>query len=161
MRKESWKIVVLGEGRVGKTSLIHRLCFGTFDEHEGKTSNATSFEKILPLDVTEQAKLVVWDTAGQERFYALNRSYYQGAKGALLVLDITDDASFAKIKTWAQELLYSCPGIPRAIAGNKADLEASRVVLTADCTAYLIFSYALDTPTPLTRNIWRHRRRQG
>jgi small GTP-binding protein len=132
MKKEAWKIVVLGEGRVGKTSLIHRLCFNKFDEHEGKTSNATSFDKSLQLGITEQAKLVVWDTAGQERFYALNRSYYQGAKGALLVLDITDSASFAKIKTWSQELLYSCPGIPIVIAGNKVDLAENRIVAIAD-----------------------------
>ena len=135
MKKDVWKIVVLGEGRVGKTSLIHRLCFNKFDEHEGKTSNATSFDKTLQVDITEQVKLTVWDTAGQERYYALNRSYYQGAKGALLVLAINDTDSFDKIKTWSQELLYSCPGIPIVIAGNKVDLAESRVVSTSDCAA--------------------------
>ncbi len=133
----SWKVVVLGEARVGKTSLINRLCFGTFAEHEQKTLNATSFTKDLTLEDTHQpAKVAVWDTAGQEKFHALNKSYYQDALGAAVVFDLTDACSYDKMKSWVKELGTVCPGVPVVILGNKADMSTSRQVDSDQCVKY-------------------------
>ena len=75
------------------------------------------------------AQLSIWDTAGQERFHALGPIYYRDADGALLVYDITDYESFAKVQKWVREL-RSIVGsdIAITIAGNKYDLEKNRVV---------------------------------
>lgn len=67
--------------------------------------------------------LNIWDTAGQEKYHALNQMYYRGASGALLVYDITDKDSFAKIQTWHIELRkYLGDQVPIMIAGNKCDI---------------------------------------
>ena len=70
----------------------------------------------------------IWDTAGQEKYHALAKNYYQGASGALLVYDVTDQDSFAKVKSWFVELRrYIGPDAPIVLAGNKAD-KPSRTV---------------------------------
>ena len=73
--------------------------------------------------------LSIWDTAGQERFHALGPIYYRDANGAVLVYDITDADSFAKVKNWIKELRKMLGNeISLAIAGNKIDLEKQRHV---------------------------------
>ena len=75
--------------------------------------------------------LQIWDTAGQERFHALNFKYYRDVHAALLVYDLTDLESFAKVKKWAQELFrFASEGVVVALVGNKMDLH--RVVKPAD-----------------------------
>eukprot|EP00831_Metopus_contortus_P064246 TRINITY_DN5751_c0_g2_i1.p1 TRINITY_DN5751_c0_g2~~TRINITY_DN5751_c0_g2_i1.p1 ORF type:complete len:215 (-),score=37.59 TRINITY_DN5751_c0_g2_i1:5-649(-) len=136
MKKDKWKVVVLGEARVGKTSMIRRLINDTFDDHEISTVNYTNVTKILEDYPSEKYKLSLWDTAGQERYHALSRSYYQNAVGALVVLDITDSDSFTRMKKWIAELNLSCPGIPIIIAGNKADVESQRQVPKEECVEF-------------------------
>jgi len=72
---------------------------------------------------------MIWDTAGQERFHALSSLYYRDANGALLVYDITDRDSFAKVRNWVKELRKIVgKNIVLVIAGNKSDLEKNRQV---------------------------------
>mmetsp|Transcript_886 Transcript_886/g.2403 ORF Transcript_886/g.2403 Transcript_886/m.2403 type:complete len:184 (-) Transcript_886:132-683(-) len=83
------------------------------------------------------AQLSIWDTAGQERFHALGPIYYRDANGALLVYDITDLESFAKVRKWVKELRKIVGNdIIIAIAGNKCDLERQRTVDNAEAEAY-------------------------
>ena len=77
----------------------------------------------------KRVNLSIWDTAGQERFHALGPIYYRDANGAVLVYDITDADSFAKVKNWIKELRKMLGNeISLAIAGNKIDLEKQRHV---------------------------------
>ena len=79
----------------------------------------------------------IWDTAGQERFHALGPIYYRDANGALLVYDITDSESFAKVRKWVKELRKIVGSeIAIVIAGNKVDLERNRQVDEAEVMAY-------------------------
>jgi len=82
-------------------------------------------------------QLTIWDTAGQERFHALGPLYYRDADAALLVYDISDAGSFAKVRQWVREL-HRVVGedIALAIAGNKIDLEPERQVDRAEAEAY-------------------------
>jgi Ras-related protein Rab-21 len=96
---QKYKIVLLGEGRVGKTSIILRYVKGEYNERQISTLQASYFEKKLVLD-GNPVELSIWDTAGQERFHALGPIYYRDADGALLVYDITDTESFVKVKKW-------------------------------------------------------------
>ena len=73
--------------------------------------------------------LSIWDTAGQETYHALNKIYYRGAQGALLVYDITDIDSFNKMQLWVKELRAQAnPNLPIVIVGNKMDLIENRQI---------------------------------
>lgn len=78
----------------------------------------------------KRVNLSIWDTAGQERFHALGPIYYRDADGAVLVYDITDPDSFAKVKNWVKELsrMLGAENICLAVVGNKTDLENQRHV---------------------------------
>mmetsp|Transcript_57276 Transcript_57276/g.124434 ORF Transcript_57276/g.124434 Transcript_57276/m.124434 type:complete len:204 (-) Transcript_57276:433-1044(-) len=122
------KVVLLGEGRVGKTSLVLRFCKDTFTEAQPPTVQASYLDKQLVIG-DKKINMAIWDTAGQERFHALGPIYYRDADAALLVFDITDTESFAKVKNWVRELRKMVgEGIVLLIAGNKTDLERQRLV---------------------------------
>ena len=90
------KIVTLGEGRVGKTSLTLKFVKNEFHNDEISTVNANFLTKTVNLPKGDVV-LNIWDTAGQERFRALAPNYYRQAKGALIAYDITDRKSFDKV----------------------------------------------------------------
>ena len=135
-RSNTFKVVLLGEGRVGKTSLVVRFCKDTFADGQAPTIQASCLERAMR--VAEQSvNLVIWDTAGQERFHALGPIYYRDADGALLVYDITDFESFQKVRKWVRELRQIVgQEIAITIAGNKVDLESSRAVPEAEALDY-------------------------
>lgn len=97
------KVVLLGEGRVGKTSLVLRFCKDTYSESQAPTIQASFLDKVVSVG-DSRVSLAIWDTAGQERFHALGPIYYRDADSALLVFDITDPDSFVKVKSWVKEL---------------------------------------------------------
>lgn len=132
-----FKIVILGEGRVGKTSLLRQYVSGTFDANEASTDteSVAHREKVLTLR-SRQVHLSLWDTAGQERFHSLAPIYYRGADGALLVYDITDIESFKRVAKWVEELSVAGSRCVLAIVGNKTDLRPQARVPLADAEAY-------------------------
>jgi len=85
--------VFLCIARVGKTSLSTKFVHGQFDKQQSSTVDASYLEKVIQVG-EKRVKMVVWDTAGQEKYHALAKNYYQGASGALLVYDVTDEDSF-------------------------------------------------------------------
>jgi small GTP-binding protein len=123
------KVVMLGEGRVGKTSLLHRFMNGSFDEECPSTQKATMYANAKMEVNGGVVDVAVWDTAGQERYHALGPIYYRDAHGAVLVYDITDKDSFAKVRVWLREL-HQVVGdsIQVVVVGNKCDLERDRKV---------------------------------
>merc|ERR1719198_2519517 len=98
-----FKIVILGEGRVGKTSLLRRYVRRTFDDKEASTQTAAYLEKQIVVN-GQQVRLSLWDTAGQEKYHALAPIYYRDADGAVIVYDITDTESFRRVAKWIEEL---------------------------------------------------------
>mmetsp|Transcript_18458 Transcript_18458/g.36942 ORF Transcript_18458/g.36942 Transcript_18458/m.36942 type:complete len:218 (-) Transcript_18458:7-660(-) len=135
-RPKQLKVVLLGEGRVGKTSILLRYTKGEYDDRQVSTLQASYLDKRVPVG-SETALLSIWDTAGQERFHALGPIYYRDADGALLVYDITDNESFNKVKTWVRELRRIVGSdIAITIAGNKVDLEKNRQVDEAAALEY-------------------------
>lgn len=127
-RKNHFKIVLLGEGCVGKTSLVLRYCEDKFNDKHLTTLQASFLNRKLNMD-GKRVNLAIWDTAGQERFHALGPIYYRDSNGAILVYDITDEDSFLKVKNWVKELRKMLgDDISLCIAGNKIDLDKDRHV---------------------------------
>ncbi|EEH60279.1 uncharacterized protein MICPUCDRAFT_8379, partial [Micromonas pusilla CCMP1545] len=99
------KVVVVGNGGVGKTSMIRRYCRGVFTEDYKKTIGVDFLEKVSYIEsVGEDVRLMIWDTAGQEEFDTITRSYYRGAGAAVIVFSTTDRASFDAVRSWKQKL---------------------------------------------------------
>ncbi|XP_010921080.1 uncharacterized protein [Elaeis guineensis] len=122
----TFKLVLLGDGRVGKTSLVLRYVNNSFSEKQQATVQASYLTKRLVIEGVP-ITLSIWDTAGQERFHALGPIYYRDADAALLVYDITDNDTFVRVRKWVKELQQmASKNIIMTIAANKSDLVRSK-----------------------------------
>ncbi|TKR94700.1 hypothetical protein L596_008958 [Steinernema carpocapsae] len=120
--KRQFKLVLLGESAVGKTSLI-------LPDANEKTLGASLVTKNVRLGDETKVKFEIWDTAGQERYRSLAPMYYRHAQAALVVYDITDQRSFKKARSWVKELRRQVVhDIVIVLLGNKVDLCADRFV---------------------------------
>jgi small GTP-binding protein len=124
-----FKVVFLGEGRVGKTSIGKRWAEDTFDSATRSTVAAGFFEKVIVAKDGRSLKIMLMDTAGQEEYHSLAPIYYKDAHAALLVFSIIDEGGFQRMQQWRNELISSRgPDIKIIVVGNKLDLAKSRVV---------------------------------
>jgi len=131
-----FKLVLLGESAVGKSSLVLRFVKGQFHEFQESTIGAAFLTQTVCLDDTT-VKFEIWDTAGQERYHSLAPMYYRGAQAAIVVYDITNADTFERAKTWVKELQrQASPNIVIALAGNKADLTTNRIVEYDEASGY-------------------------
>ncbi|KAI9448545.1 P-loop containing nucleoside triphosphate hydrolase protein [Lactarius indigo] len=123
------KVVVMGNSGVGKTSLLQRYTQNKFDP-KNTTSTTGAFFVAKKVTVNGvKVRLQLWDTAGQERFRSMAPMYYRGANAALLLYDITNQASFQDVHGWLKELKKNCPAdLITYIVGSKADLSHLRQV---------------------------------
>jgi len=131
-----FKLVLLGESAVGKSSLVLRFVKGQFHEFQESTIGAAFLTQTVCLDDTT-VKFEIWDTAGQERYHSLAPMYYRGAQAAIVVYDITNADTFERAKSWVKELQrQASPNIVIALSGNKADLTTQRIVEYDEASAY-------------------------
>ena len=125
-----YKLLLLGESNVGKTSIILRYIEDKFEESNISTCGIDLKCKYVSCD-NKKIKLNIWDTAGQERFKGLTKNYFRGAHGFVLVYDITNKLSFDKLKVWikdAKEKIADENSYKLAVVGNKKDCEDKREV---------------------------------
>ncbi|MHA1227184.1 MAG: Rab family GTPase [Candidatus Hodarchaeales archaeon] len=117
------KIVLIGDGAVGKTSLRQRFMGTGFKTNYLPTLGADFVSKSITINGTDMS-LQIWDLAGQPTFKQIRKLYYRNAIGAMLVFDITDRQSLLNLKYWAKELItYSKSSkISVVVLGNKCDL---------------------------------------
>ena len=120
MLKTPLKLILIGDGRVGKTSIINKYINNKFNEGEEITVSSSYIEKIQIFN-SKKYKFSIWDTAGQEKFNSITPIYYRDAKGVLLVYDITNLNSFSRVKKWREELKTFNNNAIIVIAGNKCD----------------------------------------
>mmetsp|Transcript_20032 Transcript_20032/g.41911 ORF Transcript_20032/g.41911 Transcript_20032/m.41911 type:complete len:206 (+) Transcript_20032:1281-1898(+) len=124
-----FKILLIGDAGVGKSSLLLRFTDDSFDEHIQSTIGVDFKVKHTTIDETP-LKLTIWDTAGQERFRTLTSAYYRGAQAVLLVYDVGRRETFDNLKLWSEEVdrYSSCKDhIVKVLVGNKTDLGSSQV----------------------------------
>lgn len=128
MSEDLFKVVIIGDSGVGKSNLMTRYTQNEFSPETTATIGVEFMTKSVKVNGRD-VKVQIWDTAGQERFRAISRSIYHGAKGAMLVYDITSQSSFDNLSTWLQELkVHVHASTTIFLIGNKCDLEHLRVV---------------------------------
>jgi small GTP-binding protein len=115
------KVVIAGDGNVGKTSLIRRYCEGKFDQSRVATIGVDFQTKLVNLP-QGPVKLSIWDMAGQSRFQVMREGFYRGSLAAALVYDLTEPESLDHLQTWREEIISVVPNIPLVVVGNKRDL---------------------------------------
>lgn len=128
-RFAQFKLVLLGESAVGKSSIVHRFVKDSFDDFRESTIGAAFLTQTIQLDELTTIKFEIWDTAGQERYKSLAPMYYRNANAAIVVYDITQETSLERAKSWIKELQRQAnQDIVIALAGNKVDLDQERQV---------------------------------
>lgn len=119
-----FKILLIGDPGVGKTSILNRFLENRFDENPEVTQGVEALSKTLNVEGVV-VKLKIWDTAGQERMGFLTSSYYRGAHGILVVFDLMEKDTFENISNWIGEIQrYAVAKDPpvKLLLGNKVDL---------------------------------------
>ncbi|KAF8640514.1 hypothetical protein AX17_000176 [Amanita inopinata Kibby_2008] len=136
-KQYQFKLVLLGESAVGKSSLVLRFVKDQFDDYRESTIGAAFLTQTVTLEDQTAVKFEIWDTAGQERYKSLAPMYYRNANCAVVVYDITQATSLEKARTWIRELQRQAdPSIVIALCGNKLDLSARRQVPQEEAKKY-------------------------
>ena len=116
------KVVIAGDGTVGKTSLVRRYCEGKFEETRIATIGVDFQTKTVELP-DGVIKLSIWDMAGQDRFQFIRTDFYRGSRAAALVFDVTQPETFQNLERWKAEIQEVVPQQKFIVVGNKIDLE--------------------------------------
>lgn len=133
---KKYKLVLLGESGVGKSSLVQRLIKDTFSAQLNSTVGASFFRFACTVSDDVVVHFDIWDTAGQERFKSLASMYYRGAAAAFVVYEITSRETYERAKVWATELHVNSPETIVMLVGNKGDLETDRRVEAEEAANY-------------------------
>ena len=123
--KFTFKVTVIGDGEVGKTSLIKKFTQGNFQEEYIQTIGA-QFSKYIEDIKEDQCKLFFWDIAGQDVFHFLRPAFYKASVAAIIVYSLEENdsgkISLKNVPKWHNEIKKFCGDIPIVLFGNKVDL---------------------------------------
>jgi len=121
-----FKVALIGDSRVGKTSLIKKFVFDEFDDKYKVSLGAKAVAKTVMLrtekDEVLECDLQIWDILGQKRFKRLQKTYFNGTQGAFIISDITQPESFRSTEDWTEMLFAVTDPIPLVYVINKYDL---------------------------------------
>ncbi|KAH0785257.1 GTP-binding nuclear protein Ran [Histomonas meleagridis] len=120
------KLVLVGDGGVGKTTFVKRHQTGEFEKKYIPTLGVQVSQ--LSFQTTHGVLTYnIWDTAGQERFGGLREGYYLEANCAIIMFDVTSPTTYRNVPTWHRDLVRVCPNIPIVLVGNKIDVRDRKV----------------------------------
>ena len=142
MSEEQYRIIVVGDENVGKSSLIHLYTKGYYTKDYKSTIGVELNFKDLCFD-RRNMRLIIWDITGQERFRFLTKIYYQNVSGLILVFDVNNEASFYNCEIWINNIYDNGEHLRNNIVlvGNKSDKE--KIVKQEDID-YLCSKYNLE-----------------
>ncbi|NHK29917.1 MAG: GTP-binding protein [Asgard group archaeon] len=139
-----FKVLLIGEAAVGKTSLTLKFVQGKFKSDYILTVGMEPYSKYVKVG-RDMATLSIWDIAGQQRFDVFRTMFFRGAKAALLVFDLTRPATLAKLEEWHEDLLKNAgTDVIKILVGNKNDLVDFRSVSKKDA---LLFAKKINALT--------------
>ncbi|GMH65681.1 hypothetical protein TrLO_g14481 [Triparma laevis f. longispina] len=122
-----FKLLVVGDSAVGKTSLLQQFCFERFSLDQKSTIGVEFYTKTIAI-ADQVVKCQCWDTAGQERYRSVTPSFYRGALGVVIVYDSTFVKSFENVQFWLNQIQQYCPSAKLLLLSNKTDLPDLRAV---------------------------------
>ena len=122
-----FKVILLGDTNVGKTSILYKFIDGTFLNKVSSTINVEFKTQKLKIDKNLYAVLSIYDPAGQERYRSITRQYYHDANGIILVFDLTNENSFTKLNSWIKDINENAGNVEVILVGNKSDLEDRKI----------------------------------
>ncbi|MCG3224520.1 MAG: GTP-binding protein, partial [Candidatus Heimdallarchaeota archaeon] len=129
----AFKLVLGGDGGVGKTSMVTRYVDNVFDADYKSTIGTSIMKKECEFDgLKSKVRFVIWDLAGQSQFKRVRSSYVANAEVGILVFDVTQRETYDNIKIWHEEFLKEAQNISLILIGNKIDLVDSIVVSTEE-----------------------------
>ncbi|MCP4761817.1 MAG: GTP-binding protein [archaeon] len=169
-----FKLIIAGDGGVGKTSLTNKFITGVFTDATRITIGVEFFIKDLEVEGLGTVRLQIWDFGGEERFRFLLPTYVKGANGILFLYSITDMMGLAHFDDWLGILRSYDPKIPIMLVGAKADLEHMRKVQTREaigiakdrrCKGYVEVSAKSGINveasfTTISKLMWKHIQQQ-
>ncbi|XP_055299723.1 ras-related protein Rab-9B [Sitodiplosis mosellana] len=154
------KVVILGDGGVGKSCLMNRFMSNQFDENSFHTIGVEFLSKDIDID-GEKYTLQCWDTAGQERFKALRTPFYRGSDICLLTYAVNDRDSFRGLKHWREEFIKYADvdgdNFPFIVVGNKNDVPTNEREITSEevlawCQEFQVVSF-IETSAKTSENV--------
>jgi len=123
-----FKLLIIGNSSVGKTSFLFRYADDSFTSAFVSTVGI-DFKVKTVFRQDKRVKLQIWDTAGQERYRTITTAYYRGAMGFILMYDVTNEESFSSVHDWCTQIkTYSWDNAQVILVGNKCDMEDERVI---------------------------------
>jgi GTP-binding nuclear protein Ran len=126
MAAPEFKLVLVGDGGVGKTTLVKRHLTGEFEKKYIPTLGV----EVHPLKFTTNCGPLafnVWDTAGQEKFGGLRDGYYIQGQSAIIMFDVTSRITYKNVPNWHRDIVRVCENIPIVLVGNKVDVKDRQV----------------------------------
>lgn len=145
---DTFKVVLVGDTGVGKTSMMNRYMHNQFDQFKQTTISPSFITKVVQISKantlvdtsskTNNIKLQIWDTAGNEKFRSLSKMYYQNADWVIFCYDITMKSSFEELESWKQEIEENLDSKywKMVICGCKSDLTEQREVNLKDALIF-------------------------
>ena len=127
----TFKILLLGDGAVGKTALVHRFVHGKFQKAYLMTIGMEPYSRYETID-GQKICYSLWDIAGQDRFKVMRGMFFRGAMGSLVTFDLTRRPSFENTVNWISEAKQESPDQIFILVGNKNDLEDMREIPTEE-----------------------------
>jgi Ras-related protein Rab-2A len=115
------KVIIIGDSGVGKTTILTQFVHERYNNQHDLTIGVDFGTKCLNINGVD-IKLQIWDTAGQEAFRSISRSYYKGAKVAIIVFDVRSVNYFNKVNSWIDDLQLHNDNVKIIIVGNKKDM---------------------------------------
>ncbi|MBA7521890.1 hypothetical protein ES705_14002 [subsurface metagenome] len=127
-----FKIVIVGDSAVGKTSLIKRYTTNSFEKDYISTLGM-QFSKYEANVAGDKVELFLWDLAGQESFSTLRDTFYTGSRGAIVVFSLSPEEieTYGHVTKWLSDVKGACGNIPTILFGNKADLVDQNALATS------------------------------
>ncbi len=123
----TFKILLLGDGAVGKTALVQRFVHGKFQKAYLMTIGMEPYSRYETINDVKVC-YSLWDIAGQERFKAMRGMFFRGARGGLITFDLTRRQTFDNVENWIKEARNESPNSIYILVGNKNDLSDLREV---------------------------------
>ncbi len=170
-----FKLVIAGDGGVGKTSLTNKFITGIFKTDTRITIGVEFFIKDLAIDGLGTVRLQIWDFGGEERFRFLLPTYLKGANGIMFLFSVTNMLTLSHFDDWLPILRNYDPGIPIMLVGSKIDLkqqrrvqkyEAIEVARSRACSSYVEVSAkesinVEEAFNTLTNVMWKYAQRKA